>query len=129
MEDLVYHGQAVPPFYGNITLDYRHGNWSFYTNFVYKFGHYFKKGTINYYNLFENWEGHADYSRRWQAPGDENWTTVPSMIYPAVQKRDQFYVNSSANVLKADLVRFQDLRIGYTIGQKQQAVLKDLELF
>ena len=67
---------------------------------------------------------HPDFSKRWQNPGDENTTTVPSMIYPVNDTyRDDFYANSSANVLKGDNIRIQYIRFGYSI---RRADLKKL---
>ncbi len=41
--------------------------------------------------------GHPDYEKRWQHPGDEKLTQVPTMIYPADPSRDAVY--SLTNIL------------------------------
>ena len=57
----------------------------------------------------------ADFENRWQKPGDENKTDVPSMIYPTDSYRDQFYQLSEATVEKGDVVRLQDINITYSL--------------
>ncbi|ULT28214.1 hypothetical protein KUH03_17435 [Sphingobacterium sp. E70] len=79
----------------------------------YKFGHYFKKNTVSYAGTSIVMGGHSDYYDRWQQPGDEKRTTVPSMIYPGDANRDRFYRYSEANVLKGDVIRLQDIQLSY----------------
>lgn len=103
-----------------MAVQYRWKGFGVYLNFGFKYGHVLKKETIEYHRLFEKWEGHRDYSKRWQQPGDEKWTSVPSMIYPAVENRDFFYANSAANIIRGDLVRLQDIRLSkdFVLGRE-----------
>lgn len=114
LQYLNYHGTALPPIYGawNNTIGYG----KFYLDFslLFKFGHYFKKKSIVYGSLFDSWDGHADFAKRWQQPGDELTTTVPSMQYPNDSYRDLFYQHSSNNIVKGDLIRVQNIRLGYS---------------
>ena len=114
LQYLNYHGTALPPIYGawNNTIGYG----KFYLDFslLFKFGHYFKKKSIVYGSLFDSWDGHADFAKRWQQPGDELATTVPSMQYPNDSYRDLFYQHSSNNIVKGDLIRVQNIRLGYS---------------
>lgn len=116
LQNLNYHGTALPPIYGawNNTIGYG----KFYLNFslLFKFGHYFRNKSINYGNLFDSWDGHADYAKRWQKPGDELVTTVPSMQYPNNSNRDLFYQNSEDNIARGDLIRLQNIRLGCNFG-------------
>jgi hypothetical protein len=70
---------------------------------------------VSYYGLVNNWYGHSDYSDRWQTPGNEASTSVPSM--PALAdntfERSNFYTNSSALVGRADNIRLQDINLSY----------------
>ncbi|MGJ1316678.1 SusC/RagA family TonB-linked outer membrane protein, partial [Sphingobacterium multivorum] len=78
--------------------------------------HYFKKKSIVYGSLFDSWDGHADFAKRWQQPGDELVTTVPAMQYPNDSNRDLFYQHSSNNIVKGDLIRVQNIRLGYSFA-------------
>src|SRR5690606_17271322 len=116
LQNLVYHGTALPPYYGFWRGNVSWKGFDFSFSISYKFGHYFQKETINYYSLFNSWNGHADYALRWQNPGDERHTTVPSMVYPVSSNRENFYARSEANIERADLVRLQDIRLAYAFG-------------
>ncbi len=122
LQYLNYHGTALPPIYGawNTTIGYG----KFYLDFslLFKFGHYFKKKSIVYGSLFDSWDGHADFAKRWQQPGDELVTTVPSMQYPNNSYRDLFYQHSSNNIVKGDLIRLQNIRFGYNFGLNDKKI-------
>lgn len=122
LQYLNYHGTALPPIYGawNNTIGY--GNFYLDFSLLFKFGHYFKKKSIVYGNLFDSWDGHADFAKRWQNPGDELHTSVPSMSYPNDSYRDLFYQHSSHNIVKGDLIRLQNVRLGYNFSLNQHQV-------
>ncbi|WP_257667043.1 SusC/RagA family TonB-linked outer membrane protein [Parapedobacter tibetensis] len=118
MQYLRYHGTALPPYYGSLQNSFRWKGVELFINITYKFGHYFQRQTINYAALFNSWATHRDFDRRWQAPGDERITTVPSLVYPANSARDNFYAYSDANIDKGDVIRLQDIRLAYTFKPK-----------
>ncbi|MDB5151445.1 MAG: SusC/RagA family TonB-linked outer membrane protein, partial [Mucilaginibacter sp.] len=130
---LDYNGPALPPFFGAVSNTFDYKGFTLYINISYRLGYYFKKSTINYYNLYNNWAGNSDFAQRWQKPGDEAHTHVPSM--PALAddsyERDFFYQYSSANVQKADNIRLQDLNISYRIplAKNNTLHLKDLQVY
>jgi TonB-dependent starch-binding outer membrane protein SusC len=109
----VYHGSGIPPYYGSLNQTFSWKSWLLSVNIAYKFGHFFQKETIRYLDLFNGWRTHGDYAKRWQNPGDESQTTVPSMTYPANSNRDDFYAYSEANIGKGDIIRLQDIRLQY----------------
>jgi hypothetical protein len=90
---------------------------SLQVNISFKSGYYFRRSSINYTSLFNYYQGNADYMLRWQKPGDENSTSVPSMVYPAVSVRDQFYTYAAVLVERADHIRLQDVSLSYTISR------------
>lgn len=116
-DSLLFSGRATPLFFGSLmnSLDWKGVTLSI--NFIYKLGYYFRRSTINYDQLFNNGIGHADFENRWQKPGDEQVTTVPSMRYPNVANRDMFYVYSNSTVEKADHIRLQFINLGYDINR------------
>ncbi|MDM1295296.1 SusC/RagA family TonB-linked outer membrane protein [Sphingobacterium sp. N143] len=113
MQNLIYHGTGIPPYYGSLNQTFIWKSWMFTVNIAYKFGHFFQKETIRYQDLFNGWRTHGDYDQRWQKPGDELRTTVPSMTYPANANRDNFYAYSEENIGRGDVIRLQDLRLQY----------------
>lgn len=114
VSDLVYHGPAVAPWYGNYRVGVTRGALSVSAALAFKFGFYYRTESIHYANLFDNWSGHSDYSMRWQKPGDEHFTHVPSLIYPQNRNRDTFYGNSEVLVRSGDFIRLNDIRIDYS---------------
>lgn len=118
LRDLVYSGSAMPTVYGSIGNTVSYKGFSLTIRLVYKFGYYFRNASINYYNLFNNSTGHPDYADRWQKPGDELHTSVPSMVYPAVNARDVFYNRSEATVEKGDNIRIQYITLAYDFPKK-----------
>lgn len=114
-DDLVHFGSMIPRFYGNFLNSFSIQKFTLSFNIVYKFNYYFRRQSINYTNLITYWAGHSDYGSRWQNPGDETKTNVPSAIYAADPLRERFYTNSSILVEKADNIRLQDLRLDYNM--------------
>ncbi|MCY4781540.1 SusC/RagA family TonB-linked outer membrane protein [Sphingobacterium sp. UT-1RO-CII-1] len=114
LQRAIYYGSGLPPIYGSLKQSVSWKNIDFSFLISYKLGHYFQKETISYSSLFNSWAGHGDFSKRWQKLGDELTTNVPSMVYPAASARDQFYLNSEANIEKGDVIRLQDVNLNYT---------------
>ncbi|QEC40308.1 SusC/RagA family TonB-linked outer membrane protein [Pseudobacter ginsenosidimutans] len=128
----VFHGSSIPLYSGfiNNTFSWKGLTASF--NISYKLNFYYRKPALNYGLLFSAWDGISDYSKRWQKPGDEKVTNVPSMIYPIssdLQGRDDFYQFSEINVLRGDNVRLEDFRIQYTLNVDQIKILKQMSCF
>lgn len=118
LSDLDYFGSAIPVWFGSWghTLTYKQLSLNF--SLVYKLGYYFRRSSISYSSLYNNWTGHADYALRWQKPGDEVVTNVPSAVYPGVSNRDAFYLNSAPLVEKGDHVRLQYLNLAYELTRQ-----------
>lgn len=119
LEGLIYHGPSLSPVFGSLLNKFSWKQLSISANVAFRFGHYFRRPSIAYGSLFNNWDGHADFAARWQRPGDEQRTSVPSMVYPLNNNRDQFYRYAEVLVERASSVRLQDVRISYdlTIGR------------
>ena len=113
IQNQVFNGSTIPLYSGYIGNSITWKNITLSANITYRLAYYFRRPSINYTSLFNNWIGHPDYSLRWQKPGDEKVTNVPSMIYPGNSDRDAFYAGSEINILRADNIRLQDIRLQY----------------
>ncbi len=122
LEDLVFNGSARPRTFGSVrnTLNYK--GFSLSANISFRFQYYFRKPSISYGGV-RGLGGDADYYDRWQQPGDESRTYVPSIPQANNQNRDRLYTFSSVLVEPGDHVRLQDIRIGYQFTQAEQAWL------
>jgi len=116
LDDLVYKGPISPRGFGSWRNSLSWSNWALSWNIVYKFGYVFRRNSIFYTSVFTGASpGNPDYKQRWQNPGDENRTNVPSMIYSLDRSRDDFYKNSTVLVDKGDHIRLQDIQLSYDI--------------
>jgi len=116
VQNLRYHGSGIPLIYGALRNTFSWKGVSLSVNILYKLDYYFRRSSIDYYGLFDpnKTTGNADFARRWQKPGDEKTTNVPSMVYPDDSYRDLFYMNSAALVSRADHIRLQDITASYS---------------
>ena len=115
LEDLVFHGSAIPEVFGGLRNDFSYKNFSLSVNITYRLGYFFRAESIQYSTLLRantSW-GHGDFAKRWKAPGDERYTHVPSMPYPVDARRDNFYAYSEVLVNKGDHIRLQDINLSY----------------
>jgi TonB-dependent starch-binding outer membrane protein SusC len=121
--DLIYIGSQSPLIFGSMgnTLDWN--NFSITARITYKFKYYFLRQSVEYSTLFGTLNGHSDYAKRWQKPGDEKFTNVPSLAYPTISGRDRLYQASEALVTPGDNIRLQYLSLSYTLTKR---VLKTL---
>lgn len=115
LPELKYMGTSVPRSFWGLTQDFR---WrSIYVSllFTWRLGHVFRSPTVNYSSMVTSGSIlHSEYYDRWQAPGDESRTNVPSFVYPANSSRDLFYQYADINVEKGDVLRLQHVRLGYS---------------
>jgi len=114
LEDLVYHGSALPTTFGNLRNNFTYKNLSLSIALNFKFGYYYRRASINYNTLFSTGAGHPDYEFRWRKPGDEAYTSIPSMTYPANGQRDAFFNGSEATIIKGDHIRLQYVNLEYS---------------
>jgi TonB-linked SusC/RagA family outer membrane protein len=112
--NVVYLGPSIPTVFGSLINNFAWKNFSLSVSFLYKIGYYFQKSSIDYLLLVNSGIGHKDFEKRWQKPGDEGITNVPSFDYPVNSLRSNFYLNSEVNVFRADHIRFQYANLSYT---------------
>lgn len=113
-----YIGPANPIVFGSFMNSISYRKLTLLFSISYKFGYYFRKPTISYSALINSGVGHKDYEKRWQNVGDESKTNIPSFVYtdyPQFGARDNFFLNSEINILKADNIRFQFINIEYDL--------------
>lgn len=112
LDKVRYNGSAVPVVFGSFYNQVTFKGITLSANLTYGLGYFFRRPSIRYSSLYNNWVTHADFSLRWKQPGDEDYTDVPSMIYPiASTNRDAFYAGSDVLVEKGDHVRFKDISL------------------
>lgn len=118
INDLVYFGSAIPTLFGSVGNSLKYRKLELNIQVSYKFGYYFRRRSITYNSLFGTWVGHSDFADRWQKPGDELTTNVPSLTYPSSPSRDAFYAGSEVLVAKGDNIRLQYINLSYNLESK-----------
>jgi len=123
LSNLVYKGPVNPPYFGSWRNTFYWRQWGLSCNVIYKMGYVFRRSSIDYTFLFDGSSpGHPDYDRRWQNPGDELHTNVPSLpasvAQTETQPRDNFYTYSEVLVEKGDQVRLQDVQLTYDLSRQ-----------
>ncbi len=112
--NLVYNGSSRPVWFGAFRNTFGYKAISLSANISYELGYYFRRNSVRYGSDYGLSQQHGDYALRWQKPGDELHTIVPSLPLVSNQQRDDFYTYSSALVEKGDNIRLQDINISYT---------------
>lgn len=121
LSDLIYRGSANPTYFGSLRNNFSFKELDLSFTITYKMGYYFRRNSINYIDLFSGSSpGYSDYEFRWKNPGDENYTTVPSMIYDASGPRSTFYKYSDVLVEKGDHIRLQDIQLSYQLNKNER---------
>lgn len=118
-ENLIYNGTSRPTLFGSVRNTFTWKSISLSAGIVYRTGYSFRKTTVNYYNVLNGSNGHGDFSLRWQKPGDEAYTQVPSMPATAFSRNDGIYLSSDLLALKGDHIRFQDISLSYDLNRSQ----------
>ncbi len=123
IKDLVYHGSGLPTYFGSFMNEFSYNDFTVSVNISYKMGYYFHAQSVYYSELMGYGnspvlgvsDGSSDYDKRWQKPGDEKLTHVPSAPTLANQNflRDEFYQSSSVLVQRGDNIRLKDVSLAY----------------
>jgi TonB-linked SusC/RagA family outer membrane protein len=130
LSTLKYFGSAVPVYYGSFRNTFTYASFAISANLLYKFGYYVRRSqaqVLNYGSLYSGNSLQAvEYNDRWQKPGDESNTSVPSAVMSTGNtNRDNFYYYSSVNVIKGDHIRFQEINLSYTLKVGARSPVKN----
>ncbi|WP_461791635.1 SusC/RagA family TonB-linked outer membrane protein [Pedobacter sp.] len=128
--NLVFIGRSTPLYFGALINTFSYKQVSLSVNINFKLAYYFMKNSINYNNMISSGTTHADFAKRWQQPGDETRTHVPSFLYPANAVRDGIYNASEIHAARADHARLSYIRLAYTPNIAPWGIgLRRLEIF
>ncbi len=129
IDSLLFHGRALPSTTGSLRNTFTYGPWSLSANITFKLDYYFRRSstTIDYVSTPGSY--HADYALRWQQPGDERKTNVPSVTYPQNGSRSTFYENASVLVERGDHIRLQDVQLSYDLRPRMLRGSSTLQIY
>lgn len=125
VDSLNFHGTSRPKHYGTLRNDFTYKGFSLSVNIAFKLAYFYRNPTtsLNYTDIL-TYGQYQDFADRWQNPGDELHTSVPSLSYPGNSSRNTFYKYSEVLVERADHIRLQDIRIAYNFPKNVLSNLK-----
>lgn len=115
--NLVYHGPSRPVVFGALRNTFSWHALSLSASISYRLGYYFRRNSVYYGSDYGLSGQNGDFALRWQRPGDEAHTVVPSLPSVSNVQRDNFYRFSSDLVEKGDHVRLQDINLSYRFSK------------
>lgn len=128
VENLVHVGNSVPLWNGTFRNGFAWRDFSLNILLLWKGGFVFRRPSVDYASLFESWGMHEDYMNRWRKPGDENYTSVPSLPEELDRNRASYYRNSEVLIEPGDHIRLQNINLGYRLGLKSTKIRVDVQL-
>ncbi len=119
--EIVFEGSLRPQQYGAFRNTFSFKNISLTVNISCRFNYFFRRNSVNlnYQEIAALTGMHQDYQYRWQKPGDELVSVVPSLSYPTNNNRNTFYQYSEVLVEKGDNIRLQYINLGYDLTKRQ----------
>jgi TonB-dependent starch-binding outer membrane protein SusC len=133
---VVYIGPANPTWFGSLINSFSWKGFSANFNIGFKLGYYFRKSYFSETSWLIDGIGHGDYSKRWQKPGDELHTHVPSFLDPRstggvdIYARNNFYKYTEVLVAKADNIRLRYVNIAYMFSPKtKNKIYESIQLY
>lgn len=126
---IVYKGSSIPVYFGSFINTVSWRQLELAVNISYKLGYYLAKPTISYSTLVSDGTGHKEFAGRWQKPGDESHTHVPSFTYPVNGNRDAFYSIADINIIRGDHARLQYIDLSYTVGKTKKWPLQNTRFY
>ncbi len=135
-EDMKYHGPGRPPVFGALRNSLRYKDFSLSVNVSFRLGYYFRMPFLSYTSLTNasNISIISDeFGLRWQKPGDETFTDIPSfrptLTGGVANNRNTFYNYSEARVEKGDHIRLQDIMLSYSLIKKPWLPIKEAQVY
>lgn len=129
INEQVISGQALPPLFGTLLNTVEWKNLSVSVRLTGRFKYFVRKPSLNYNSFIRYGRNGYHLEERWQKPGDELFTNIPSIVYPINSRRDAFYASSDVNVMPADNIKLDNLYINYRCHCLHRGPLANLTFY
>ncbi|KUJ60386.1 hypothetical protein AR687_18255 [Flavobacteriaceae bacterium CRH] len=134
-EDLKYMGTTQPVFNGGLTNTFTYKGLSLTANMVYSMGNVMRNDVNTFYSgrmtASAAFDGNINqsFANRWQNPGDEANTNIPSYVPQAFinfdRRNTDYYTKGDINVSDASYIKMRDITLRYSFSDK---VLQSMHL-
>ncbi|MBE8722021.1 SusC/RagA family TonB-linked outer membrane protein [Sphingobacterium pedocola] len=111
--NIIYHGSERATTFGSFRNTIQWKGLVLTANIVYRTGYFYRRNTVSFASVLRASDQHGDYEMRWQQPGDEAFTAIPSMPAVIDANRDNFYANTDVFVEPGDHIRLKDINLAY----------------
>lgn len=121
LADLEVSGVTAAPFFGSLRNQLRWKALEVGFLLTFNAGHVFRRNSMmpdgEFRNITTAPRYHRDYLKRWERPGDENDTHVPSKRNDLSEQRNWIYQYAAVLVSPASVLRLQDVRAAYKFNR------------
>ncbi|PKQ63941.1 hypothetical protein BZG02_07980 [Labilibaculum filiforme] len=116
---LKFSGTVVPSWVSSFTTQFKYKNYELSALFVGSFGNIMRKD-VPEIAIDEVYRPHADISKRWKKPGDENHTNIPKVgtRYTEPALANYLYAYADINVVSADYIKLREVNFIYNFPKK-----------
>jgi TonB-linked SusC/RagA family outer membrane protein len=130
--DLKYMGTVQAPWSGGLSNNFNYKSFGLSFNAVFNFGNVMRRDVDNFYygrlshlsalgGGFTTGNVNAEFADRWQKPGDEATTNIPSFVanqsVSAARRDPNYYIDGDINVVSAAFVKMRDITFTYSLPQ------------
>ena len=139
-EDIVFMGTYQPVWSGGFTNFFRYKGFGLTANMVFNLGHVMRRDVSGFYfpyasnrpvhgsilggsdnSGFLGGQIHPDFLNRWQKPGDEQRTNVPSYVADVSLSESRrelaYYSRGDLNVVSASFIKLRDISLSYSLPE------------
>jgi len=128
-EDLVYMGTTQPPIFGGFSNMFGYKGFTLSLNMIYNFGAVTRRPVNDFYTgrlasstSFSSGNIRDFFLNRWQKPGDEAVTNIPSYVADAnmsyTRRNTGYYTSGDLNVVSASYIKLRDVTLNYDLDSK-----------
>jgi TonB-linked SusC/RagA family outer membrane protein len=125
VNDLVYMGSTVPISTGGFSNVFSYKGVSLSANMIYNLGAVMRRPVNGFYSgqmdsspSFGGGNIDADFLNRWQKPGDEAHTNIPSYVASQsdnFRRNTGYYTSGNINVVSASYIKLRDVTLAYDL--------------
>lgn len=125
-----YIGPLLPVWFGSFTHSFSYHGLTLNAQLGFKLGHFFRRGSYSSIGIIDGTNAHGDFYNRWQTPGDEKKTNIPSFDLTGNIRREAIFQYGEDLVLPADHIRFNYVRLGYRleVSTGQRFLFRSMEI-
>jgi len=125
--DIKYMGTTQPPVSGGLSNNFSYKSFGLNINTIFNLGAVMRRDVNQFYTgrlshfsgVFNAIDPNSEFANRWQKPGDEAITNIPSYVgnssLSASRRNVNYYEDADINVLSASFIKMRDATLTYNL--------------